>query len=63
MGEGDPREMTFGSDPDCKQAKAWKEIWGSGQGNGAIKQVVPASELVARLKVEYAEARRALCQG
>ena len=63
LGEGDPSQMTFGSDPDGKHAKAWKDIWGSGQGIGAIKQVVPAAELVARLKVEYAEARRALCQG
>ena len=63
LGEGDPSEMTFGSDPDGKHAKAWKDIWGSGQGIGAIKQVVPAAELVARLKVEYAEARRAVCQG
>ncbi len=63
LGEGDPSEMTFGSDHEAKHAKAWKDIWGSGQGIGAIKQVVPAAELVARLKVEYAEARRALCQG
>ena len=63
LGEGDPSEMTFGSDHEAKHAKAWKDIWGSGQGIGAIKQVVPAAELVARLKVEYAEERRALCQG
>ena len=63
LGEGDPSEMTFGSDHEAKHAKAWKDIWGSGQGIGAIKQVVPAAELVARLKVEYAEARRAVCQG
>lgn len=63
LGEGDPSEMTFGSDHEAKHAKAWKDIWGSGQGIGAVKQVVPAAELVARLKVEYAEARRALCQG
>lgn len=61
LGEGDPSEMTFGSDRDAKRAKAWKDIWGSGQGIGAVKQVLPAAELVARLKAEYAEARRALC--
>nr|HAQ92008.1 nitronate monooxygenase [Afipia sp.] len=33
--------------------KAWKEIWGSGQGIGSIDKVQPASELVARLKKEY----------
>ncbi|MDG0856110.1 nitronate monooxygenase, partial [Pelomonas puraquae] len=41
-------------------AKAWKDIWGSGQGIGAVKQVVPAGELVARLKREYAAARQRL---
>jgi len=63
LGEGDPSEMSFGSDRDGKRIKAWKDIWGSGQGVGAVKQVLPAAALVARLKAEYAEARRALCGG
>lgn len=37
--------------------KAWKDIWGSGQGIGAVKDVVPAAALVARLTREYAAAR------
>ena len=37
--------------------KAWKDIWGSGQGIGAVKDVVPTAELVARLKREYAAAK------
>ena len=37
--------------------KAWKDIWGSGQGIGAVKAVVPAAELVARLKREYLSAK------
>jgi nitronate monooxygenase len=40
--------------------KAWKDIWGCGQGIGAVKAVVPAAELVARLKREYDAARRRL---
>ena len=48
----DPSSMSFGKD-----RKAWKDIWGSGQGIGAIKQVVPAAELVARLQQEYFAAR------
>jgi nitronate monooxygenase len=44
-------------------AKAWKDIWGSGQGIGAIKKVVPARELVQRLASEYAAAKRRLCVG
>ena len=41
-------------------AKAWKDIWGSGQGIGAVHDIVPAAELVARLIREYSNAKRAL---
>lgn len=41
-------------------AKAWKDIWGSGQGIGAVHNIVPAAELVARLIREYSDAKRAL---
>jgi nitronate monooxygenase len=40
--------------------KAWKDIWGSGQGIGAVKEVVGAGELVARLRREYAAAKAKL---
>ena len=40
--------------------KAWKDIWGAGQGIGAVKGVVPAAELIARLREEYGQARRRL---
>ena len=53
----DPGSMSFGSN---RPAKAWRDIWGSGQGIGAVRAVVPAAELVARLEREYAEARREL---
>ncbi|MGB3866028.1 MAG: nitronate monooxygenase family protein [Xanthobacteraceae bacterium] len=54
----DPSKMNFGTDADGERAKpkAWKEIWGSGQGIGAIDEVMPAAELIARLKREYDEA-------
>ena len=42
-------------------AKAWRDIWGSGQGIGAIDRVAPAAELVDRLAREYATARQRLC--
>ena len=54
--EGDVSTMNFGSGGDT-DAKAWKDIWGCGQGIGAVKAVVPAAELVARLKREYDAAR------
>jgi nitronate monooxygenase len=52
--ESDPSKMNFGGGEGSK--KAWKDIWGCGQGIGAVDAVVPAGELVARLKREYAEA-------
>ncbi len=54
--ESDPSAMNFGGDAK----KAWKDIWGCGQGIGAVKEVVPARVLIARLKREYEEKRMAL---
>ena len=55
--ESDPSKMNFASD----RTKAWRDIWGSGQGIGAVHEVVPASALVARLRREYLAARARLC--
>jgi nitronate monooxygenase len=55
--ESDPSKMNFGGDG---AKKAWKDIWGCGQGIGAVKSVLPAAELVARLEREYLAARRRL---
>jgi nitronate monooxygenase len=55
---GNPMDFGSGGNSD---AKAWRDIWGSGQGVGAVREVVGAGELVARLASEYAEARAALC--
>ena len=52
----DPSAMNFGSSGNT-DAKAWKDIWGCGQGIGAVKAVLPAGELIARLKREYEAAR------
>ncbi len=57
LAEGDVTTMNFHEGA----TKAWKDIWGSGQGIGAIKNVVPAGELVARLRREYEAARARLC--
>jgi nitronate monooxygenase len=56
----DPSKMSFGSDYGAK--KAWKDIWGCGQGIGAVREVVPARVLVERLAAEYRAARAALSQ-
>jgi nitronate monooxygenase len=52
----DPSAMDFASD----KAKAWKEIWGCGQGIGAVTQVQPATAYIAQLKREYAAAKARL---
>ena len=57
--EGDISTMQFGSAGGPK--KAWKDIWGCGQGIGSVKAVVPVAEMVARLKREYDEARQRIC--
>jgi nitronate monooxygenase len=50
--ESDPSAMSFGSGGDSK-SKAWKDIWGCGQGIGAIKSRRPTAEFIAQLKEEY----------
>ena len=55
----DPSAMNFGSGGNT-DAKAWKDIWGCGQGIGAVKQVLPAADLVARLRREYMAAKARL---
>jgi nitronate monooxygenase len=58
LAPSDPSKMDFGGGEGAK--KAWKDIWGSGQGIGAVKAIVPAAQLVARLKQEYREACKRL---
>ncbi|HOY37443.1 MAG TPA: nitronate monooxygenase family protein [Piscinibacter sp.] len=57
--ESDPSKMSFGGGEGSK-SKAWKDIWGCGQGIGAVDKVVPTRELVARLAREYEDARQRL---
>jgi nitronate monooxygenase len=54
----DPSKMDF--DRRVEKPKAWKAIWGAGQGVGNIREVMPAREVVARLRDEYAQAVREL---
>ncbi len=54
--ESDPSKMNFGGDAK----KAWKDIWGCGQGIGAINGVTSTAELVAKLRSEYEAARARL---
>jgi nitronate monooxygenase len=54
--EADPSKMNFGGDA----AKAWKDIWGCGQGIGLIKKIQGAGELIDQIAAEYEAARKAL---
>jgi nitronate monooxygenase len=56
--QSDASKMSFGTDDSGERVrpKAWKEIWGSGQGIGSLDGIVPAAELIARFKKEYDEA-------
>jgi nitronate monooxygenase len=54
--ESDPSKMSFGGDAK----KAWKDIWGCGQGIAAVTAVTSTADLVARLKREYRETQERL---
>lgn len=58
--ESDPSKMNFGSGSNSA-AKAWKDIWGSGQGIGSIDAVRSTADYVAKLKAEYEAAKKRVC--
>ena len=57
--QGDVKTMSF-SGGEGSKAKAWKDIWGSGQGIGAVTEVATAGAFIEKLKREYQDARRRL---
>ena len=59
LGSADPSSMNFGG--NAAKAKAWSQIWGSGQGIGAVRDIVPAATRIDRLATEYATAKTAIC--
>jgi nitronate monooxygenase len=52
--------MNFKSNEGGSKAKAWRDVWGSGQGIGAVKMRMGAADYIAQLRHEYAEARAEL---
>jgi nitronate monooxygenase len=59
--EGDLKTMNFGAGGnDGSKAKAWRDIWGSGQGIGAVDRVESVAERVERLAAQYTAARARL---
>ena len=57
----DPSAMNFGSAEGSK-AKKWKDIWGSGQGIGAVDEILPAAKLIDRMAAEYEAAQERLAK-
>ena len=58
LATSDASAMNFGG--EGSKAKAWKDVWGAGQGVGAVGEILPAGRLVERLASEYAAAKAAL---
>ena len=58
--QSDPSKMNFGSGGNTDK-KAWKDIWGCGQGIGLVKDVLPAADLIGRIEREYYAAKKQLC--
>ena len=58
--ESDASKMNFGNVDGGGAKKAWKDIWGCGQGIGAVDKVMPVAEYVARLRSEYEATRKRL---
>ena len=59
--QADPSKMNFASGGN-QEAKAWRDIWGCGQGIGAVKEILSAGDLVARLAAEYEAAKEDLAR-
>jgi len=59
LAQSDPSTMKFGS--EGSKAKAWRDIWGSGQGIGVIDRVRPASDFIDLLAQQYQQAKARIC--
>jgi len=57
----DKTAMNFEAAKAAETVKAWRDIWGAGQSVGAIDDVLPAAEIIARMRAEYFSAKRDLC--
>jgi len=56
LGSADASKMNFGASGSGGDKKAWRDVWGCGQGIGAVKEIVPVAERIATLHAEYARA-------
>lgn len=60
LAPGNLETMKFSSE-GLSKPKAWRDIWGAGQGVGAVERIMPTAELIARLADEYAAAKARIC--
>jgi nitronate monooxygenase len=58
---GDKTTMNFEAAKAAETVKAWRDIWGAGQSVGAINDVLPAADIIARMRAEYFSAKRDFC--
>ena len=57
----DKTAMNFEAAKSAETVKAWRDIWGAGQSVGAIDDVLPAADIIARLRAEYLRAKQEFC--
>ena len=57
----DKTAMNFEAGKTAETVKAWRDIWGAGQSVGAIEDVLPAADIIARLRAEYFSAKQDFC--
>jgi nitronate monooxygenase len=55
------RAMSFADRKAAETVKAWRDIWGAGQSVGAISDILPAGDVIVRMRAEYLRAKELLC--
>jgi nitronate monooxygenase len=61
LGPHEKQAMDFAARKSAQTAKAWRDIWGAGQGVGAIEDILPAADVIKRMRAEYERAKEELC--
>jgi nitronate monooxygenase len=61
LGPHEKQAMDFAARKSAQTAKAWRDIWGAGQGVGAIEDILPAADVIKRMRAEYERAKQELC--
>ncbi|MBO0734412.1 MAG: nitronate monooxygenase [Methylocapsa sp.] len=62
LGPRETQAMDFAARKSAQAAKAWRDIWGAGQGVGSVSAILPAAEVIKQMRAEYESARQELCE-